>query len=145
LFGSRKPKIKVGIINQNGDISYKKYPIEGERVVIKPKKRGRGGLGWTPKFTKGCIITETKGKIFKNQQQRLMVIKNAESCIDFSKTPVDPPVWDRETWQEIWDQEVIRRSGEVKIKHELPLIFWILFLLGAINAVLALAEFGGIR
>lgn len=139
------PKIKVEIVYKNGDTHIKKCKIEGNRVIIEPTKRGRGGKGWSPTFNRASII-ERKGRkfIFKVKEKRLMVIEGSEKCVNFppDQKEADIPLWDRKQCQNFFDVSVLRQSGDVKIKHELPFVFWLLAILGIINLVLTLRGWG---
>lgn len=139
------PKIKVEIVYKNGDSRINKYKIVGNRVVIEPTKRGRGGKGWSPTFHRGCII-ERKGRkfIFKVTEKRLMVEEGSENCINFSpqQKEADVPLWDRKQCQDFFDVAVLKQSGDVKIKHELPFVFWLLVVLGMINLGLMIRSMG---
>jgi len=139
------PKIKVEIVYKNGDSSIKNYKIMGNRVIIKPTKRGRGGKGWSPTFERGCIIERKARKfIFKVREKRLMVMEGSEKCVNFSpdQKELNVPLWDRNQCQDFFDVAVLKQSGDVKIKHELPFVFWLLVVLGLINLGLMMRFMG---
>jgi len=145
----RKPTILVEIIHQNSDSTFKKCPIEENKVIIQKGKRGRGGIEWAPTFDKGCIIEPKKRFLFfftKKLPKRLMVLKGSQKCIDFETKP-DPNLHGLSfrDLEKLSDLEVIKRSGEVKIKHELPLVFWVLVLVGVANLVFQFIGMQGIR
>ena len=142
------PKIKVEIVYKNGDTRVKKCRIAGNRVVIEAKKRGRGGKGWSPTFNRACIIERKARKlIFKVTEKRLMIMEGSEKCVNFApnQKQLDVPLWDRKNCQDFFDVSVLRQSGDVKIKHELPFVFWLLAVLGIINLVLMIRAMGIIR
>lgn len=133
------------IIYNNGDSKVKKYQIEENKVVIRKAKRGAGNPAWSPTFNKGCIIEKKTGHLFwKRKQKRLIVLDAASECVDFSKEPIDVPTWSRKDMERFSNAEALRRSGQVKIKHELPLVFWLLLAMAAANIVLSLSG-GSIR
>ena len=142
------PKIKVEIVYKNGDTRIKRCKIAGNRVVIEAKKRGRGGKGWSPTFNRACIIERKVRKlIFKLTEKRLMVMEGSEKCVNFApkQKKLDIPLWDRQQCQDFFDVSVLRQSGDVKIKHELPFVFWLLAVLGIINLILMIRAMGIIR
>lgn len=142
------PRLNVEIIYKTGDSRIKKCQIAGNRVIIEQKRRGRGGKGWSPTFDKACIIErKTRKLIFKRVEKRLMVMEGAEKCVNFAPTQkaVNIPTFDRKECQEFFDVSVLRQSGDVKIKHELPFVFWLLAVLGLINLVLMIRAMGFIR
>ena len=139
------PKIKVEIVYENGDSHIKKYPIFGNKVIIEPAKRGRGGKGWSPTFERGSIIEKkTRKLIFKVTEKRLMIKEGSDKCVNFAskQNEVNIPTWDRKASQDFFDVAVLRQSGDVKIKHELPLVFWLLLVLGIINLGISLRFLG---
>jgi len=146
---SPKPKIKVEIIHENGESTFKKCEIEQNKVVIEKRKRGRGGVEWAPTFDRGCIVQPKKRFLFfwtKTLPKRLTVLEGTQKCINFQGEP-DPKL-DGVTFRDLeklTDLEVIKRSGEVKIKHELPLVFWVLVLVGVANLVFQFLQMRGMR
>ena len=147
MFG--KPKILVEIVHKNGDSTFKEALIEENRVIIQKGKRGRGGIEWAPTFHKGCKLEPKKRFLFfftRKQPKRLMVLEGSQKCIDFEAEP-DPELngLGFRDLEKLSDLEVIKRSGQVKIKHELPLVFWILVLVGVANLVFQFLIMRGIR
>jgi len=141
LFGLKKPKILVEIVHENNVILKKKCPIDGNTVIIEEPKKGIKS-GWTPEFTKDSILIEPKR--FGRIKQKLIVRENAEKCLEFSEG-TDLPSWDKFALRRFVQAEVATRLGNVKIKHELPLIFWLLLGCTIINSLLTLALMKGIR
>ena len=132
----RKPKILVEIIGPNGVKSRKKYPIEGNTVVIRKAKRGRGPAAYKPTFTKDCVVPYNKGIWpFRRLKQKLMLMEDADACIDFySFTKVNVPTFDRKTSEELFEANVVRKAGATTTKVQVPLS---LYLFMGIIAVLA--------
>jgi len=146
---SPKPKIKVEIIHENGDSTFKKCELEENKVIIQKRRRGRGGVEWAPTFNRGCIVEPKKRFLCfwtRKQPKRLTVLEGAQNCIDFQANP-DPELNGLKfrDLEKLTDLEVIKRSGEVKIKHELPLVFWVLVLVGGLNLVFQFLQMRGMR
>lgn len=141
-----KPKIMVEIIYKNLDIIKKKCKITENKVQIRKGRRGHGGIAWNPIFTKESIL-EVKSRFllfFKRTQKKLMVLDGAEKCLEFNEKNVDLHGLNRQSLEELANLEVIRRSGQVRIKHELPFIFWLLVALSAGALVLQIMQMRGI-
>ena len=143
-----KPQINVEIIHKNGDSTIKKAPIEQNKVIIRKGRRGKGGLAWTPTFNKDSII-ETKKRFLlffsRATQKRVVVLDGAAKCITFKH---DDPQLNGLTFadlQNMSDLESIRRSGQVKIKHEMPLVFWLLVGLTALGLFFQVIQMGGLK
>ena len=132
----RKPKILVEIIGPNGIKSRKKYPIDGNSVVIRPAKRGRGPPAHKATFTKDCIVPYNKGIWpFRRLKQKLLLMEDADECIDFySFTKVNVPTFDRRTSEKLFQANVIKSAGSTTTKVQVPLS---LYLFMGIIAVLA--------
>jgi len=142
---SSKPKIKVDIINEAG-LKTKKYPIEGNQIVIKAAKRGRGGAAYKAKFDKNCLLPYYVGFWpFKRLKQKLMLIEGADKCLSFhfteEGTQVDTPTWGRIALEEASEASVIKAAGASTQKITVPIIFYILifmtFAIGFINFLIA--------
>jgi len=132
----RKPKILVEIIGHNGIKSRKKYEIDGNSVVIRKAKRGKGNPAYKATFNKDCIVPYRKGIWpFKRLKQKLVLMEGANECIDFfSFTKVNVPTFDRKTSEELFEANVLRKSGALTTKVQVPLS---LYLFMGIIAVLA--------
>jgi len=139
VFRRGKPKILVEIIHENNVITRKKCPINGNTVII---NKGRAGhFGWCPQFSKDSLLLEPR---FFSFRQKLIVRENAEKCLEFKEKETELPYWDKYALRKFMEAEVASKLGNVKIKHELPLVFWLLIACSILNTVLLLMIARGI-
>lgn len=140
-----KPKIKVDVINERG-LKTKKYPIEGNNIIIRAAKRGRGGAAYKAEFDKNCLLPYHVGFWpFKRLKQKLVLIEGATKCVSFhfteKGTQVDTPTWDRHSEEELFKASVIKAAGASTQKVTVPTIFYVLmfmtFAIGFINFLIA--------
>lgn len=143
-----KPKISVEIVHYDGSSSFVKRRIKEWKVIIDSGKRGFEGKAWEPAFSRGCII-DRKSKILgliTRSSKKLVVLEGAEHCVDWTVTP-DPNLHNitRDDMLTLARLDSIRRSGALKIKHELPLVFWLLVLIGIVTLGIQFMQISGIR
>jgi hypothetical protein len=149
LFG--KPKILVEIIGENGIKQRKKFPIEGNKVVIRPPRRGPGGAGYYVEFDRDCLLPYEVGfGPFKRLKHKLMLIEGADHCISFrvkdGEALVDMPVWDRWSEERLFKANVIKAAGSTIQQVKIPAIIYILlFLTFAMQFITLLVASGRIR
>jgi len=144
LFGrSKLPKISVDIIEGNNVVIKKKCPYDGYTLIIEKPKRRSGQSGWTPVFSKDSILHYPKR--FGKVQQKLIVRRNAERCLEFREDGEAIPSWDKYAVRRFVQAEVATKLGNVKIKHELPIVFWLLMALSFLNIVLTFMLLKGMR
>jgi len=135
------PSLLVEILYTNRESTFKKCKIQENMIIIEKPKKGRGHAGWRPRFTPDCIIEPYKTFLRfwkRKQQKKVMVLDGAQECISF-KNPSNPELngLTRTHINEFAELEVIKRSGDVKIKHEFPFIVW-LFGIGAFGSLIML-------
>lgn len=146
MFGfGKKPKIKVEIIGLDGISTSKKAERQLGHVTLRKENKRTEEPEWSPKFKNKNIILERKGRIFKRFIPKLVVYEDGEECIDFNPElkETNIPTWDRRTIERYLKSEAIKRSGEVKIKHELPFIFWLMFMLILVNLMFQFMNMAG--
>lgn len=141
------PKIQVEIIHKNLDLSKKKCKIKENKVIIEKGSRGRGKIAWTPSFTKESIleVKESFLKFFTKTRKRLMILEGAEECLEFHDDgSLDLNGLNRQTLEQLINMEVIKRSGEVTIRHEFSIVFWLLLALTAGGLILQIMQMRGV-
>lgn len=123
----QKPKILVEIIGPNGIKSRKKYPIEGDTVVIRQAKRGRGPPAYKASFNKDCIVPYWKGIWpFKRLKQKLILMEGAHECISFYDVyGVFVPSYDIEESEKLFQANVIKSAGSTTTKVQVPLSLYL--------------------
>jgi len=148
LFGN--PKIKVDVINESG-LKTKKYPVEGNHIIIREGKRGRGGAGYTPSFDRDCLVPYYVGFWpFKHLKQKLMLIEGADKCVSFNfteeKAEVDTPTWSREALEKASEATVIKAAGATFQKLKIPALLYIaLFMVVGLEFLILLVLSGRVR
>lgn len=141
-----KEKIKVNLITPIGR-KKKKYPVEGNHIIIRPAKRGRGGgPAYKAEFDKDCVVSFDVGfGPFKFAKKELYLIEGADHCISFHFAPkgaeVNMPTWDRYSEEDLFKASVIKAAGASTQKVTVPTIFYVLmfmtFAIGFINFLMA--------
>jgi len=130
LFGiSSKPKIKVDVINESG-LKTRKYPIEGNTIIIRAAKRGRGGAAYKVNYDKNCLLPYYVGFWpFKRLKQKLMLIEGADECVSFHFTEdgaqVDTPTWSRKSLEDASEASVIKAAGATFQKLKIPTLLYL--------------------
>jgi len=122
-----KPKILVEILKGPPiHVVRKKCPIQENKVIIEPAKRGRKGHGaWEVPLHSDAIIHD--GRLFK--KPKIMVMDGADEPIRFSWDKVEkkPNVnLGRIDVRRIFEAEVVEKAGTVKVKYEMPVLFWLI-------------------
>jgi len=122
-----KPKILVEILKGPPIHKVKKKcPIVENKVIIEPAKRGRKGHGaWEVPLRSDAIIYD--GRFFK--RPRIMVMDGADEPIRFSWDRIEkkPNVnLGRSDVKRIFEAEVVEKAGTVKVKYEMPVLFWLI-------------------
>ena len=122
-----KPKILVEILKGPPiHVVRKKCPIRENKVIIEPAKRGRKGHGtWEVPLHSDAIIHD--GRLFK--KPKIMVMDGADEPIRFSWDKVEkkPNVnLGRIDVRRIFEAEVVEKAGTVKVKYEMPVLFWLI-------------------
>jgi len=146
-----EPKILVEVIGENGIKSRKTHRINGNKVIIEKPEKGRGKVGWAPKFDKDCILHRDFRPfpwVFKRHSSKLIVMEGAKECISFlaKDKRAKIPKLDKATITELMKASVLKAAGQVKQKIEIPVFFWLfMFMLIGLGALNLMAELGLIR
>jgi hypothetical protein len=131
------PSILTEIIGENG-LSKHKFKVEGNKIVVKSSKKGRGHTEYAPTFTKDCLLPYRKGiGPIKWLSQKLMLMDGADKCIEFHDKSVEIPRYDRSTVRKLFDAEVLQKAGTVNVKLVVPTILYLL--LGAIMMLIVVS------
>ena len=148
MFG--KPKIKVDVINEAG-LKTRKYPIEGNTIIIRAGKRGRGGAAYKAKYDKNCLLPYYTGFWpFKRLKQKLMLIEGADECVSFhfmeDGVQVDKPTWNRDALERADEASVIKAAGATFQKLKIPVLLYIaLFMVVGLEFLNLLVLSGRVR
>lgn len=123
----QKPKILVEIIGPNGIKSRKNYEIEGDQVVIRKAKRGRGPAAYKASFNKDCIVPYYKGIWpFRRLKQKLILMEGATECVNFFDVyGTFVPTIDRSTIEKLFQANVIKSAGSTTTKVQVPLSLYL--------------------
>jgi len=146
-----EPKILVEIIGEAGIKSRKKYPIEGDKILIRKGKRGRGNPAYKPSFDKNCILPYTIGwGPFKRHREKLLLIDGANDCVSFNfkngEASVKKPLWDKETEEDLFKANVIKAAGATVQRVKIPALLYVaLFLVVGMQFLTLLVASGRIR
>jgi len=132
---SQKPKILIAeqdkflveIIGPNGIKSRKVYEVEGNSVVIRKSKRGRGPPAYKPTFNKDCVIPYWKGfGPFKKLKQKLVLMEGSDHCVAFyDDYGVYVPTFDRGASEKLFQANVIKSAGSTTTKVQVPLSLYL--------------------
>jgi len=146
-----EPKILVEVIGENGIKSRKNHKIDGNKVIIEKPEKGRGKVGWAPKFDKDCILHREYRPfpwLFKRHYSKLVVMEGAKECIKFlfKDKRAKIPKLDKATITELMKASVLKAAGQVRQKIEIPMFFYMLmFMVLGIGFLNFIAEMGIIR
>lgn len=125
MFG--EPKIKVVIINELGEKT-KKYPVEGDNIVIRAARRGRGGAAYMASFDKSCSVPYYVGFWpFKRLKQKLYLIEGGSKCVsfDFTTKKAKMPTWTRQELARASEATVIKAAGATFQKLKIPALLYV--------------------
>lgn len=142
----RKPKKLVGILGEDQP-KFKLYPIDGDRIIIRTPRKGRGGKGWMPKFSKDCFIPYQTSSFFgliKKTRNMLLVAPDATSCLKISEGKIEKPIWDAHTEKEVATADAIDAAGRSYEKKVSQTLMIISLLFSGISFVLLLLIARGI-
>jgi hypothetical protein len=136
-------KMKTDILTSTG-LKTKKLKVEGNFIVVKKEKKGKNSE-YKAEFDKECLIPyRNRLRLLK---QKLMLIDGADKCISFKigqdKADIDMPVWDRQTETKLFQASVVKASGQVSGKMEIPPMLYIVMMVGVIFSVLTLLAVSG--
>lgn len=126
------PKIITEIIQPNGEITRRKLPFEGNKIIIKsPKKKGIGRpakdeLGEYAEFSKDCIVIEKK---FLFKRPKVMLMAGADRCITFFRGDVEVPQYDKATIRRFADDAIKKIVSSMGGKVQFPTSILILMCL----------------
>lgn len=135
MLGSRKPKIFVEIINEQGIKTRKKFPIDGNRVIIK-KKSGKNPEVFA-KFTHRAILHYTSGiGPFKRHRTKVLLKEGSKNCIEVLQNKVHN--LDNSTIKGLFDVNALTGAGNVQTTLKVPIFLYIM--IGAL-LVLGILQF----
>lgn len=119
-------KERVEILSGNTIKSRKKYKVENNTVVIEKAGKGRGHIGWTPKYSESSFIY--KRNIFGILKRKLVVIEGSDRCIDF-KTEDDEartyPVT-IQTIKQWYEAKLLEHAGQSTQNIKVPILLYLL-------------------
>jgi len=139
-------KVLVEVLGANGVRKRKKYPVEGDSIIIR-KAKGRR-TGYSVKFDKDCRLFDYVGIWpFKRLREVYTVKQDASECVNYyNKEGVETPTMDRKSSEKLFQVNVIKSAGETANKITIPTVLWLM--LGAIiflNVLSLLIASGRIR
>ena len=137
-----KPKLLAEIILPHLTIR-KKLLIEGNKIVV--RKETKKSVGYKVGFDKNSLLP------YKNllgfTKNKVMFVDGADKCISFNvsdnRAEIDIPVWDRKTEEALMEAEVVKTSGNVSGKLEIPALLYILVVCGIFVSLLTVLVASG--
>jgi hypothetical protein len=137
-------RIKTDILTSIG-LKTKKLKVEGNFVIVRKEKKGKTS-GYKAEFDKECLLPY-RSTFFRLLKNKLMLVDGAEKCISFrigkDKADIDIPVWDRQTEEKLFQASVVKTSGQVSGKLEIPVMLYIVMMVGVLFSVLTLLAVSG--
>ena len=135
----RQPKILVEIYNGNELQFKKKYPFDGNRVIIVASKAAPGGAEYAPKFDKDSKIYYYEGRwIFKRLKQKLMLQNGAKECMKMTPKMLKINEPTRITIKEFAKAEVVKAAGATVQRMTAPTLLYVLVFANIVISTLAL-------
>lgn len=143
-------KLLTEILKPEGMIK-KKFRVEGSKIILKRGSKGRGHADETASFDQDSII-HYKTNLFKMPKQKLMLIDGADRCISIKYSAKDAkikdakvelPVWDKYAEQRAFDANVVKNSGAISQKIQIPAMFYLVGFMGIAISFLTLMVASG--
>jgi len=131
------PKLLVEIITDSGLIR-KKCKVEENKVIIEKPSKGRGKVGWTPTFSKDCLVPYFVGIWpLKRLKFKLIVKEKAEVCVNFfsKKEDVDVPEITPKTVEELGKSSILKTAGKSTQKVTVPLSLYVVIIINILVSV----------
>jgi hypothetical protein len=146
------PRILTEIYGPQG-MRKRKLRVEGNQVIVRSSKKGRGLPDYRASFDESSIILYKKGIWpFKLLRQKVMLIDGADKCIslhygfDAQGSPqarLDLPLYDRSAMERLAEATVIKNAGNVSAKMQIPGSFFMVSLLGLALSLITLLVVSG--
>ena len=134
------PKMLVETISATGALK-KRYNYEGNKLLIRKGKDRHAG--YNPRFSKNSIIPYRTGfGPLKFWKHKVILIDGADECLNFNAElpEAEIPVWDRKSEEKLFEANVIKASGTVSNKIQIPTLFYLLLIfptiLGFVNILI---------
>ena len=129
----KKNKECVEILSGNTIKSRKKYPVENNVVILEKPGKGRGKVGWMPKYNESCFIY--RHNLFGILKRKLTVIEGSTHCIDYiseDKEAATYPVT-ISILNEWYKANILKHAGQSTQSIKVPLALYLI-----VGAVLVL-------
>jgi hypothetical protein len=143
-------KILVELISKNNIIiKRKRYKILGNRIIIEKPSKGAGNKGYLPEFNSDSILTYEVGLPFlKIIRRKVQLMQDSDKCIEFNEKPenINFNYPSKETVKKWFEAEVLKHSGKVNYKIDIPITFTLLLIMSFVLSFLTfLVTTGRIR
>lgn len=138
------PKLRVEIVQANGDSKVKKCKVIDNTVEVKKEKDGGGkdNAGYYPRFTRASIVLEHRGRILRRKLKKVILPYGAEACIDFEDKTATVPTVSPAQVERLFKARVLKTAGQSVLNVKIP---WYVTLLLVIILVLTAIQFLGSR
>jgi len=140
-----EPKILVEIIGKT-ETKKKKVKVQQDHIEVYKGRRGRGGVAYRPQFDNSCLVKYKTGIWpFRRLKQKLILVEGAEKCVSFypERKTAEVPWYDMKAMERIWNAHVIKASGAIKQKLEVPTLLYIMIAAVLIAQILSALIFTG--
>lgn len=140
----KKPKILVEIVGATPN--KRRLPIEGNKVIVKEGKPGRGGEAITAEFSNSCLIPYYAGiPPFRSMKHKLILKEGASKCVNFDDKNTDAPTCSLADVQKFGEASVIKAAGMNKNPLNMGMLYILIFAAIALGVLNLLVASGNIR
>lgn len=135
LWWRRRGKIEVRCKTPYGEKKKWLKPEKDGETMIFEKEKKDVSLGWSFKFTSGCLIPVRNWRGARHDA--LDVKYNAPSAVDWSKKAeeIEVPIWDRKTFEDIAIKHGMKMLPRM-IKMVMPTVIWGVLVLQFVTIIL---------
>lgn len=141
----KRGRLEVRVKTPIGEQKHYKKPEKDGKSITMQKARGKRP-GWKFTFTRESLYFIPKW--FGRKRLGLDILFHAEKAIDydFKLKLASQPKWTKTESKEFIEAEILKQRG-MGLKLQLPLLFWLVLIIGLVNVVFSLLlymKIGGI-
>lgn len=145
MLKSKKNKVLVEIYS-NGPMQKKMCELDGNKVIIRKGKQGRGKTGYTPTYKPNSLILYLKRGLIpftKTLKMKLMLIDGSDECLSFDKENklFSFPYFNRKDAENLFEANALKQAGITQQQLKIPIALYLLLImvlgLGVIQLLLS--------
>jgi hypothetical protein len=114
----------------------KKCVVEGNRVILRQAREGRGGAAITAEFDANCLVPYRSG-LTRGLKYKLLLTEGADKCVSFARGLAEVPTCTKQDVSNYGNATVIKLAGSLKPPFNINLIY-VLLIAGIILTVFSI-------